>query len=239
MILAKPPKPIRGIVFDKDGTLFDFNATWGAWAATVIQSETEGDTQRRDLLAQALGFDLTAKRFHPSSLAIASPARDIVLAAMPYLKETSIDVVLERWNALAAQAPQVEVTPLKPFLTKLRAAGLVVGVATNDAEAPARAHLAAVGVEDEFDFIAGSDSGFGGKPQTGQLTAFCEATGVAAQECLMVGDSTHDLEAGRAAGMTCVAVLTGVAEADELTPFADVVLPSVAQIPSWLGLNDG
>jgi len=221
MILAKPPKPIRGIVFDKDGTLFDFNATWGAWAATVIQSETEGDTQRRDLLAQALGFDLTAKRFHPSSLAIASPARDIVVAGMPYLKETSIDVVLERWNALAAQAPQVEVTPLKPFLTKLRAAGLVVGVATNDAEAPARAHLAAVGVEDEFDFT------------------FCEATGVAAQECLMVGDSTHDLEAGRAAGMTCVAVLTGVAEADELTPFADVVLPSVAQIPSWLGLDDG
>ena len=29
-------KGIAGLVFDKDGTLFDFEATWGDWAARLL-----------------------------------------------------------------------------------------------------------------------------------------------------------------------------------------------------------
>ena len=50
----------------------------------------------------------------------------------------------------------------------------------------------------------------------------------------MVGDSRHDLEAGRAAGMRVVAVLTGVARREDLEPHADVVLPDIGAIPDWL-----
>ncbi|MEC9104658.1 MAG: HAD hydrolase-like protein, partial [Pseudomonadota bacterium] len=50
----------------------------------------------------------------------------------------------------------------------------------------------------------------------------------------MVGDSTHDLIAGRAAGMVTVAVLTGLADAETLGPHADVVLPHIGHIPGWL-----
>ena len=50
----------------------------------------------------------------------------------------------------------------------------------------------------------------------------------------MVGDSTHDLDAGKAAGMVTIGVLTGPAPREELAPFADVVLDSIAEIPSWL-----
>ena len=51
----------------------------------------------------------------------------------------------------------------------------------------------------------------------------------------MVGDSLHDLEAGLRAGMIPVAVLTGVAGAEDLAPHAAVVLDSVADLPQWLG----
>jgi len=50
----------------------------------------------------------------------------------------------------------------------------------------------------------------------------------------MVGDSTHDMAAGRAAGFTCVAVLTGVADAVDLAPHADAVLPDIAALGAWL-----
>lgn len=50
----------------------------------------------------------------------------------------------------------------------------------------------------------------------------------------MVGDSTHDLIAGRAAGMVTVAVLTGMADAATLSPHADVVLPHIGHLPEWL-----
>jgi phosphoglycolate phosphatase len=113
---------------------------------------------------------------------------------------------------------------------------LALGVATNDGEAPARAHLAAAGTETLFDFIVGSDSGFGGKPAAGQLHGFCDAMGLKAKACAMVGDSTHDLHAGRAAGMATVAVLTGVAGRTELAPHADIVLNSIAELPEWLGI---
>jgi phosphoglycolate phosphatase len=50
----------------------------------------------------------------------------------------------------------------------------------------------------------------------------------------MVGDSTHDLHAGRAAGMRTIGVLTGAAVAAQLSPFADVVLRDIGEIPAWL-----
>ena len=34
---------LRGIIFDKDGTLFDFDATWGAWAQGMAIELAEGD----------------------------------------------------------------------------------------------------------------------------------------------------------------------------------------------------
>jgi phosphoglycolate phosphatase len=37
--------------------------------------------------------------------------------------------------------------------------------------------------------------------------------------------------------MVCVAVLTGVADRDELAPHADVVLDTIADLPRWLGLQ--
>jgi len=50
----------------------------------------------------------------------------------------------------------------------------------------------------------------------------------------MVGDSTHDLHAGRAAGMRTVGVLSGPAPREELAPFANVVLADIGEIPNWL-----
>jgi len=162
---------------------------------------------------------------------------DIAAAALPHVLETDANALIARFNAAAIDAPQIEATPLVPFLKHLRTAGLKLGVATNDAEAPARAHLGKANTLDLFDFVAGFDSGFGGKPAPGQLLGFCGATGLAPDTCVMVGDSTHDLHAGRAAGMATVAVLTGVATRSDLAPHADVVLGSIAALPEWLGLT--
>ena len=96
------------------------------------------------------------------------------------------------------------------------------------------AHLGEADVLDLFDFISGYDSGFGGKPEPGQLLGFCTTTGLEPEDCIMVGDSTHDLNAGNAAGMRTVGVLTGPAQAYELQPYADVILNSIAELPHWI-----
>lgn len=44
---------IRGLVFDKDGTLFDFKTTWNAWSAGLIRRFSNGDPDREAALAAA------------------------------------------------------------------------------------------------------------------------------------------------------------------------------------------
>ncbi len=225
---------IKGIVFDKDGTLFDFQATWGAWSREMIMIESRGDPILATGLADSLGYDMEAGRFRPDSVVIASTVDTVAERILDVLPGQDKRALIERMNALAAEAPQVEVPRLREALERLAGMGLALGIATNDTEAPARAHLKAAGVETMFGFVAGYDSGYGGKPGAGQLLAFAQAAGLAPEDCAMVGDSLHDLAAARSAGMAGVGVLTGVAERETLEPAADVVLGSIAELPDWI-----
>ncbi|MGJ8625652.1 MAG: HAD family hydrolase [Sulfitobacter sp.] len=229
---------IKGLIFDKDGTLFDFAATWEAWAVAFLSRATGGDAAYATRVGAEIGFDFVAQKFQQDSVVIAGTAGEIAAALKPHFKHLSDTQLLNMLNEEAENAPQREAVPLTELLTSLKARGLKLGVATNDAEAPARAHLAQAGVTGMFDFIAGFDSGHGGKPAPGQLLAFAAQCGLAPETVGMVGDSTHDMRAGRAAGMTCIAVLTGLALTDELAPHADVVLPDIGHIPEWLDGND-
>ncbi len=225
---------IKGVIFDKDGTLFDFAATWEVWAEAFLLRVCKGDGVRAANVGESIGFDLTTRSFARDSIVIAGTPGEVVAVLAPQFPEIGKTALLEILNEEAELAPQAQAVPLAPLLTDLRARGLHLGVATNDAHAPALAHLNGAGVAEYFDFIAGFDSGYGGKPAPGQLLAFCDATGVEPQAVVMVGDSTHDLRAGRAANMRTVAVLTGLADAATLTPFADAVLPDIGHLPAWL-----
>jgi phosphoglycolate phosphatase len=226
---------VRGIVFDKDGTLFDFQTTWAAVTGRMLSVLAEGDPTLEARLAAAAGYDLGARKLLPGSVIVASTvveAADVLISAMPPGTDRGrvIDIMLR----LAETAPQVEAVPLVPYFDGLRARGLALGIATNDGEEPARVHLEKAGVLGHMAFIAGYDSGHGAKPAAGQLHAFCAATGLPPEAVLMVGDSRHDLIAGRAAGMRTVGVLTGLATADDLAPEATVVFAHIGHIPGWL-----
>lgn len=225
---------IQGLCFDKDGTLFDFAATWEAWAASFLLRLSDGDTARAAQIGHTIEFDMTTQQFAPTSVVIAGTPGEVAQALHPHFPDHSLASLLGVLNEEAEMAPQQAAVPLHPLLSGFRARGLRLGVATNDAEAPARAHLGQAGVTDLFDFIAGFDSGFGGKPAPGQLLAFAQHIGIAPKEIAMIGDSTHDLHAGRAAGMITVGVLTGPATEETLSPLADIILPDIGHLPAWL-----
>ncbi|MBN8290367.1 HAD family hydrolase [Rhodobacter sp. NTK016B] len=224
---------LRGILFDKDGTLFDFQATWGNWARDLLNRLAGEDPARAQAMAEVLRFDLASRRFDPASPVIAGTGDEVVDLLAPYarMSRTALSALV---SGAAAEAPLVPAVPLRPLLARLRASGLRLGVATNDYEAVARRHLAAEA--DLFDLIAGFDSGHGGKPAPGMLLAFAEHCGLRPDEILMVGDSRHDLLAGRAAGMRTLAVLTGVATEADLEDLADAVRPDIGHLPELLAL---
>lgn len=224
---------IEALLFDKDGTLFLFEETWAVWANSVLLRLADDDPAHARAIGQKIGFDTERRNFQPNSVVIAGTPSEIVKELVRHvsLAPDDLETLL---NEEAAATPQVEAVALTSYLKNLRKRGLKIGVATNDAEMPAKAHLDAANVTGLFDFISGYDSGFGSKPAPGPCLAFSSATGIAPEKIAMVGDSLHDLHAGRAAGMKTIAVLTGIAPHSELAPFADVVLDHIGLIPAWL-----
>lgn len=223
-----------GVLFDKDGTLFDFHGTWGKWAYGFLTELSGGDVLRLQQLSNAIQYDPGHKRFLPGSPAVAGTPGEIAECLLPHLPGTTPSALITHINRTAATAPLAEAAPLLPLLGRLRGNGIRLGCVTNDAEAPARAHLKGAGICDLMDYVAGFDSGYGVKPDPGPLLGFCDRMGLLPEQVMMVGDSRHDLIAARAAGMYAVGVLTGLATQEELAPLADLILPDIGALPDWL-----
>lgn len=226
--------PIDALLFDKDGTLFDFGATWNTWAGRVMLELSGGAEAQAREMAETLRYDWAARAFFPDSFVIAGTNGEVAEALAPHVPAMS-PAALERYLAeRAADADLAPAVPLAGFLDGLNADGKTLGVMTNDSELSARSQLTRAGVLDRFAFVAGFDSGHGEKPDPDPLLAFCRAVDIAPGRTAMVGDSAHDLIAGRAAGMATIGVLTGPATEADLAPLADVVLPDIGHIPAWL-----
>ena len=230
---------IKGILFDKDGTLLDFEATWRGFVRDVLEDLAPGDAALQTRLGEAAGFHPASGRFVPGSALVAGSTAEVARIWAALLPDRCARTLEADANARAERAlaggPAAAVADLPGFLDGLRARGCALGVATHDSEGAARAHMAALGALDRFDFIAGYDSGHGLKPGPGMVRAFCAAAGLAPGAVAMVGDSLHDLGAGRSAGAgLVVGVLTGPAGRADLAPHADIVLASIAELPAAL-----
>ena len=88
------------------------------------------------------------------------------------------------------------------------------------------------------DCIAAAETCERTKPHPAPVLWAARCLGVKPSECLMVGDTTVDVLAGKAAGAQTAAVLCGFGEKDELRRAgADLILPSTALLPQALGLK--
>ncbi|MEM0943194.1 MAG: HAD family hydrolase, partial [Pseudomonadota bacterium] len=232
------PQPIAAILFDKDGTLFDFHATWGSVTEQILTELTDDPALQREIAA-AGGYDWDQSRFVAGSVYVAGALSEAATLMAQYLPQDEIEI--ERVaNRIALQATQegalVPAVPDLPgYLAALRSDGFALGVATHDSEESTVAQLSAVGALEAFDFVAGYDSGFGLKPEPGMFDAFAKAVDRAPGEIAMVGDSVGDLAMVPAAGgALAVGVLTGPARAEDLASHADHILASIADLPGLL-----
>jgi phosphoglycolate phosphatase len=225
---------VKGILFDKDGTLLDFERTYAPGTVDVIASLTDGEPVLSLVLSEAVDFDLGSRKFRPGSVIIAGTGRLIAEAWHPHLPHWEVDDLAVEVDRLYSDFSEIYVAPfevLDPALEKLQALGIHLGVATNDAEVSAKRHISKIGQQSRFGFIAGYDSGHGAKPGPGMVLAFARHIGVEPSQIMMVGDSLHDLHAGRAAGAITIGMTTGLVDASVLSPDADHVLDSLDELP--------
>ena len=221
---------IDGILFDKDGTLFDFEKTWSKWTSDAIEYLCGDNSAKKKLVAEALGYDPKNQSFLKSSLLIAGTAEQAAEKIARIVINVSQHEIERFLLNSAKKVKLIEVIPLEKFFKNLTLKGLKIGLVTNDFEAVAHSHLKTAGVHKYFDFIAGYDSGFGVKPEPGPLLKFSELFSITPHRVAMVGDSTHDLIAAKEAGMYKIGVLTGLASHSDLAPYSDCVLDNIGKI---------
>ncbi|MEP0943572.1 MAG: HAD family hydrolase [Rhizobiaceae bacterium] len=225
---------IKAILFDKDGTLLDFEATFAPATAKVLTALANGDDQRLSQMANAVEFDLESGSIGAGSVLIAGSLENIADCLLPHTGHADLAACLAHIDELYVLHSLASLTAF-PFmenaLDELAAMGLVLGVATNDSEEAAHAHLDQLGITERFAFVAGFDSGYGEKPGPGMVSAFIDHLGLAPDQVMMVGDSPHDCKAGRAASAIAVGVTSGGRPASELEPEADHVIGSIELLP--------
>jgi phosphoglycolate phosphatase len=203
-----PPPPT--IVFDLDGTLVDSLPDIIAsfqYALTSLGLPTPSDAEVRALIGHPL--EDMYKHFAP--------------AHAPHL----CAVYREHYprNFVNRSRPYPGVVEL---LRTLRARGYRLAVATTKRTDMARRFVEALGLTAAVDHVQGTD-GFPHKPAPDVIHRALAALGT--QGLWMVGDTTHDILAGRAAGLRTYAVTWGNHDANLLATAApDELQPDLARL---------
>ncbi|MBA3672454.1 MAG: HAD-IA family hydrolase [Gemmatimonadaceae bacterium] len=115
-----------------------------------------------------------------------------------------------------------------------------LAIVTSKADWLARRALEHVGLSAHFPVVVGCDSCTNHKPHPEPVERALALLGVAARDAIFVGDSPHDIESGRAAGVRTVGVTWGAFTREEMERSgADVVIhriEALAAIP-WPGIQ--
>jgi phosphoglycolate phosphatase len=186
----------RAIVFDLDGTLVDsLPDIIGAFLEAFV--EVGLGPPAADEVREHVGLPLE------QMYASFAPSAQVASLAASYRR-----LYPRRFTRSTRPFPGVV-----SALAELRARGFRLGVATTKRTDMALRLVAAVGLEGALDHVQGTD-GFPHKPAPDVIQRALAALG--AEGVWMVGDTVHDVEAGRAAGLSTYAVTWGTHDAERL-----------------------
>ncbi|MGX1787845.1 HAD family hydrolase [Bosea sp. NPDC055332] len=228
---------ISGILFDKDGTLIDYQASWAPTNLSAGRLAARGDADLAARLLTVAGVDPATGYATSDGLLASGNTEDVAQAWIEVGSPFGMAELTDRLDTLfrSAVVAAVPVCDLSALFASLTGRGLVLGIASSDSEAAVAATAERFGLEPHLAFLCGYDSGHGAKPGRGMVDGFCAATDLPTDAVAVVGDSTHDMHMAAAAGAGYrIAVLTGAGSAETLRPLSHLLLPSIATLEQAL-----
>jgi phosphoglycolate phosphatase len=200
--MSSPPKQLKAVIFDLDGTLVDTADEFVPVVQTLRAEHGLGemDPQRirasvsngaRALVALGLGISEDAPEFESKRLRL-------------------LELYSEVLGSLASPYPGIV-----ELLQSLQQRGIGWGIATNKPRAYTVPLLASLGFDPAPGSVVCPDDVTNRKPHPESLYRNCHDLSCAPHQAIYVGDHLRDIEAGRSAGMYTIAAGYGYIEADD------------------------
>lgn len=194
--------PVRTVLFDLDGTLLDsIELILGGYRE--MMRVHHGTVPPDEVWLRGIGT--------PLRLQIAELASDAAQAEEMRLTYRAYNI--EHHERLAGPYPGV-----CAVVDALAEAGIALGVVTSKRRVGAFRGLDRMGLTERFGAVVGADDVSHPKPHPRPVHHALELLDADPETAVFIGDSTHDMESGRAAGVRTGAVLWGPFSQDALAP---------------------
>ena len=132
---------IKAILFDKDGTIFDFHKTWGEWFYNCIDELALNDTQLRDKVLLKVNFDFKNKIFQKNSSFIAGTLDETVDQIITFFPDFNKKQLSDWFKDKSYDTKPILIEGTPKLLENLSRSGILLGVVTNDLETTAHHQL--------------------------------------------------------------------------------------------------
>lgn len=229
---------IKGILFDKDGTLLEFDRTWRPIANQVVEEVAKYyNFNNKKLLAESIG--LYESHIDPNGSLSAGTNKDVALDMLAILKANSIDCKDDdyiKWstklfNKVAASLPFYPIEGVVETIKTLKEKGYHIGLSTADSVENAKFFLDKTGLVIYFDYIGADDGIINPKPAPDYMNNFCKQYTLKPSEVVVVGDTMTDMNFGINSGAgLIVGVLSGTGTTSLLKDSATIVINSVKDL---------
>lgn len=186
---------MRTLILDFDGTIADTSAAIiSAFCKTFekLDLPTPADGEIR----QTIGL----------------PLRDAFAQLSGMTEDAAIDRGVDTYRSLfddSADGSIVIYPGVKETLEQLKAAGVILTVASSRSHKSLPGMLDRLGIAPLIDMVVAAEDVEAAKPAPDMVLKILEATHTAPYDALVVGDTTYDIEMGHAAGTRTCAVTYG------------------------------
>ena len=224
---------LNAAIIDLDGTMVDTLADFVV-AINLMLNDLELAAVESDVVAMRVGKGSENLVNSVLNHAVAQSLQEQAAIEKVAYRQRALQLYLRHYHAINGQYAQVYPGVIQG-LTDLQQAGLKLACLTNKPLAFAQALLRLKGLDGFFGHVFGGDSFEAKKPHPLPVLKTCGAMGSVPARTLMVGDSSNDALAARAAGCPVVLVTYGYNHGQPVASAgADVTIDSLIELKSLL-----
>lgn len=233
---------IDGVIFDKDGTLMEFQSFWLPVTYRVISrlcNKYGLDVLIKKECIDALGIDEKECIDPEGQLAIgtyttiSTALQNVLLRHEKSIQSYQLQREITQWFEEESEKQSCHfITDLKQLCDYLHEMNIHIAVATTDNLEVTQRCLKQGDMNVEV--ISASDSSIPKKPDIRLIQYLAENWNTTCEKIVMIGDTPNDLRFAKKAGAKTIGVLSGVSNEQLLLPYGDCILNNIGELRNIL-----